>query len=120
MTSEATKQQTSDFFNDHDYFGLNRGNVVIFEQFTLPCIDFDKKIILTEKYKVATAPGMQCTWYAQDKLLPAPAILSKILKIERSKILEKQRNSLHYTLVIFDKSDLPSIFYATLEWNLVV
>lgn len=56
MTSEATKQQTLDFFEQHGYFGLNKNNVVLFEQFTLPCVDFNKKIILAAKNKIATAP----------------------------------------------------------------
>ena len=57
MTSEATKKETQKFFHEHDYFGLNEKNVVFFEQFTLPCVDFDGKIILSQKHKVACAPG---------------------------------------------------------------
>nr|XP_039269643.1 UDP-N-acetylhexosamine pyrophosphorylase-like [Styela clava] len=56
MTSEATKQQTLDFFEQHSYFGLDKNNVILFEQFTLPCVDFNKKIILAAKNKIATAP----------------------------------------------------------------
>lgn len=59
MTSEATKSQTEKFFDKHDFFGLNEKNVVIFEQFTLPCINFDGKILLSEKHKVACSPGKQ-------------------------------------------------------------
>lgn len=56
MTSEATKKETADYFKDHNYFGMQESNVEIFEQFTLPCIDFNKKIILKEKHRVASAP----------------------------------------------------------------
>ena len=57
MTSEATMGQTRDYFKDNNYFGLSENNVKFFEQFTLPCIDFDGKILLANKHKIACAPG---------------------------------------------------------------
>ena len=48
MTSEHTKEPTLEFFEKHDYFGLDPSNVVVFEQNTLPCLEFDGKIILSE------------------------------------------------------------------------
>ena len=48
MTSEHTKEPTIEFFEKHDYFGLDPSNVVVFEQNTLPCLEFDGKIILSE------------------------------------------------------------------------
>ncbi|XP_054162647.1 UDP-N-acetylhexosamine pyrophosphorylase-like [Oppia nitens] len=56
MTSEATKEPTIEFFEKHDYFGLPADNVVVFEQSTFPCFQFDGKIILETPYKVARAP----------------------------------------------------------------
>ncbi|XP_076821486.1 UDP-N-acetylhexosamine pyrophosphorylase-like protein 1 [Clavelina lepadiformis] len=56
MTSEATMGQTRDYFKDNNYFGLSENNVKFFEQFTLPCIDFDGKILLANKHKIACAP----------------------------------------------------------------
>lgn len=56
MTSEHTKAPTADFFKDHSYFGLNEDDIVFFEQGRLPCFDFEGKILLDEKHKLASAP----------------------------------------------------------------
>ena len=56
MTSEHTKQPTEDFFQKHNYFGLNKERIVFFEQRMIPCFDFDGKIILASPTKVARAP----------------------------------------------------------------
>ncbi|XP_045176106.2 UDP-N-acetylhexosamine pyrophosphorylase-like isoform X2 [Mercenaria mercenaria] len=56
MTSEHTKEPTQEFFASHDYFGLKKENVTLFEQNLLPCISFDGKIFLANQHKVALAP----------------------------------------------------------------
>lgn len=56
MTSEHTMQPTLDYFQKNNYFGLNKNNVVMFEQGSLPCYTFEGKIILDEKHKIARAP----------------------------------------------------------------
>ncbi|XP_053852385.1 UDP-N-acetylhexosamine pyrophosphorylase-like protein 1 isoform X1 [Vidua macroura] len=56
MTSEFTLGPTEEFFVQHDYFNLDRCNVVMFEQRMLPAVTFDGKAILEEKGKIAMAP----------------------------------------------------------------
>ncbi|KAF2177637.1 nucleotide-diphospho-sugar transferase [Zopfia rhizophila CBS 207.26] len=56
MTSGPTRGPTEKFFEENNYFGLEKENVVIFEQGVLPCISNEGKILLESKSKVAVAP----------------------------------------------------------------
>ena len=52
MTSGPTRGPTEEFFQQHNYFGLCKDDVVIFEQGVLPCISNDGKILLESRSKV--------------------------------------------------------------------
>lgn len=52
MTSGPTRGPTEKFFQEHDYFGLRKDDVKIFEQGVLPCISNEGKILLEAKAKV--------------------------------------------------------------------
>lgn len=52
MTSGPTRKPTEQFFEEHNYFGLGKDDVIIFVQGTLPCISNDGKILLESKSKV--------------------------------------------------------------------
>ena len=52
MTSGPTRGPTEKFFQEHNYFGLQQDDVMIFEQGVLPCISNEGKILLETKSKV--------------------------------------------------------------------
>lgn len=55
MTSEHTQGETEKYFRLNNYFGLKRENIVLFEQHTLPALNFHGKIIMEEKFKLTKA-----------------------------------------------------------------
>jgi UDP-N-acetylglucosamine/UDP-N-acetylgalactosamine diphosphorylase len=56
MTSEHTMEPTRKYFRENNFFGLKENNIVMFEQGSLPCFDFDGKILLDQKHRIAKAP----------------------------------------------------------------
>lgn len=49
-------EQTQKFFESKNYFGLEKENVMFFEQYQLPCLTNEGKIILDQKHKISKAP----------------------------------------------------------------
>lgn len=56
MTSGPTRGPTEKYFQKMRYFGLDKENVIIFEQGVLPCISNEGKILLADKGTIAVAP----------------------------------------------------------------
>jgi UDP-N-acetylglucosamine/UDP-N-acetylgalactosamine diphosphorylase len=59
MTSGPTRGPTEKFFRQHNYFGLKKDNVFIFEQGVLPCISNEGRILMESKSKVRITPFLQ-------------------------------------------------------------
>lgn len=57
MTSEATMKATNEFFECNNYFGLDKRNIIFFEQNTFPCLDFDGRVLLEDKHKISRSPN---------------------------------------------------------------
>lgn len=56
MTSPLNDSETKEIFHSNDNFGLNKEDVFIFQQGTLPNFDFDGKILLADKDRIACSP----------------------------------------------------------------
>jgi UDP-N-acetylglucosamine/UDP-N-acetylgalactosamine diphosphorylase len=57
MTSEMTHDDTIKFLNENKFFGYDKDNVFIFQQGKMPAIDFNGKILLSEKDSPAFSPN---------------------------------------------------------------
>lgn len=57
MTSFHTRQPTETFFAKNDFFGLDKKQIVFFDQGTLPCFDLEgKKILMNAKHEICESP----------------------------------------------------------------
>jgi len=56
MTSGPTRAKTEKFFTENNNFGLKTDQIGFFNQGTLPCFNFDGKVMLSGKDSVARAP----------------------------------------------------------------
>ena len=52
MTSRENNDDTVKFFEENDYFGYPKEDVMFFRQFMLPMIDFSGRIVLEDKWKI--------------------------------------------------------------------
>lgn len=63
MTSDKNHEETVSFFNQHEYFGYPQEYIRFFKQEMAPALDYDGKIFLEEKGKVATSPNGNGGWF---------------------------------------------------------
>ena len=68
------QELVSFLLEENKYFGLDKDNVIIFEQGVLPCISNDGKILLESKSKVAVAPDGNGGIYQAIVVSPVMAV----------------------------------------------
>ena len=56
MTNPANHEQTVGFLKEHDFFGIAESDVVLFSQEMLPTFDFQGRMLLENKHRLALAP----------------------------------------------------------------
>ncbi|MBR2508253.1 MAG: UDPGP type 1 family protein [Lentisphaeria bacterium] len=56
MTSLLNNQQTVDFFEANNYFGLDKKQVFFFVQGTMPAIDYQGKLLMSSKSSLSLSP----------------------------------------------------------------
>ncbi len=57
MTSAANHDDTCRFFEENDFFGLSREDVLLLEQTMLPSLDGDGKLVLADKGRLFLSPN---------------------------------------------------------------
>lgn len=57
MTNEKNHDDTTSFFKEHNYFGYNPDYIHFFKQEMVPSVDFNGKIYLEEKGRIAMSPN---------------------------------------------------------------
>ena len=64
MTSDKSHEATTCFLKEHDYFGYNSEYITFFVQDMAPACDYEGKIYMEEKWKMATSPNGNGGWYS--------------------------------------------------------
>ena len=64
MTSEKNHDVTVAFMEEMDYFGYDKKYVFFFEQDMAPATDYDGKVLLEEKGRIATSPNGNGGWFS--------------------------------------------------------
>lgn len=64
MTSEKNHDDTVAFFREHSYFGYNPDFIHFFRQEMVPSVDFDGRIYLEEKGRIAMSPNGNGGWFS--------------------------------------------------------
>lgn len=77
MTSEKNNDETIRFFEEHQYFGYPAGDVAFFVQEMAAAVDYDGKLLMEEKGRLATSPNGNGGWFSS---LEKAGLLSDIHK----------------------------------------
>jgi len=64
MTSAKNNTETIEFFEKHNYFGYNKDYVKFFIQEMAPAVDYNGKIYMEEKWKIALSPNGNGGWFS--------------------------------------------------------
>ncbi len=64
MTSDKNHEVTVRYFEEHDYLGYQKEYIHFFKQEMAPATDYEGKIYLEEKNKLATSPNGNGGWYS--------------------------------------------------------
>ncbi|VDL85855.1 unnamed protein product [Schistocephalus solidus] len=56
MTSDQTQQMTQAYFEEHNFFGYNREHIIFFEQFSIPVLDFNGKVLMHSRDSLCWSP----------------------------------------------------------------
>lgn len=67
MTSDKNHEETVRFLSQHGFFGYDRGHVHFFKQEMAVSTDYDGKIYMEEKWKMASSPNGNGGWYRSLK-----------------------------------------------------
>ena len=64
MTSDKNHEVTVQYFEEHEYLGYPKEYIHFFKQEMAPATDYEGKIYLEEKNKLATSPNGNGGWYS--------------------------------------------------------
>lgn len=63
MTSDLNHESTTRFFKEKNYFGYPEEYITFFKQEMAPCTDYEGKVLLESKGKVAVSPNGNGGWF---------------------------------------------------------
>ena len=64
MTSEKNHDDTVNFLKEKEYFGYGSENVRFFMQDMSPCVDFNGRILMESKHRIAFSPNGSGGWFS--------------------------------------------------------
>ncbi len=67
MTSDKNHVETVRFFADHNYFGYDPAYVAFFMQAMAPATDYDGRVYMEDRDKIATSPNGNGGWFTSMK-----------------------------------------------------